>query len=87
MGEESFLRQEISSANSFLFVAIHSEFMPNGESMSKQQKKCASMHPIMDDLQLWTVQLSAAVLSVTFSKTGCGSSLTRPVVTTFNAAQ
>ena len=56
-------------------MLIHCELMPRGELISTEQKKQASKRPILDLLQVCSVQDNAEALSVMFSSTGRGSSV------------
>jgi hypothetical protein len=75
------------SAILLLIVLIHCELMPRGELINNEQKKQASIRPIFDHLQVWSVQDKAEELSVTLRITGWGSSVTGDVRTTWRAAQ
>ena len=76
----------MSSAISFSAVLIHWELMPRGELIRSEQKKRASLRPIVDLLHAPVVQLRANVLSVTLRRTGCGSSVKVVVVITWREA-
>ena len=76
----------MSSAILFAVVLIHWELMPRGELIRSKQKKRASLQPIFDLLHAPVVQLRADVLSVTLSRTGCGSSVKLEVVITWREA-
>ena len=76
----------MSSAISFATVLIHWELMPRGELIRSEQKKRASLRPIVDLLHAPVVQLRDDVLSVTLRRTGCGSSVKVVVVITWREA-
>jgi hypothetical protein len=65
-----FFKQEMSSAILLSLVLIHWELIPRGELVSNEQKKRASKRPILDLLQVCSVQDNADALSVMFSSTG-----------------
>ena len=77
----------MSSAMVLAFVLIHCELMPSGELISIRQKNLARSRPILDFLQAPVVQLSEEVLSVTFRRTGYGSSVKLDVRMTWSDAQ
>ena len=60
----------MSSAISFATVLIHWELIPRGEFISSEQKKRASLRPILDLMHAPVVHLRADILSVTFRRTG-----------------
>ena len=74
------------SAILFALVLIHFELMPRGELIRSKQKKRANLRPIFDFLPAPVVQMRANALSVTLSRTGCGSSVKLVVVTTWSKA-
>ncbi len=61
----------MSSAILLSSVLIHLEFIPSGEPIRREQKKRASLWPIIDFLHVLVVQLKADALSVTLRRTGC----------------
>jgi hypothetical protein len=77
----------MSSAILLLSVLIHLEFIPSGEPIRREQKKQASLRPIIDFLHAPVVQLKADALSVTLRRTGCGALVAEVVVTTWSDAQ
>jgi hypothetical protein len=62
---DCFLRQEMSSVILLLIVLIHCELMPRGKLINNEQKKRASIYPIIDCLHVWSVQDKAEELLVT----------------------
>ncbi len=76
---DCFFKQEMLSAILLLLVLIHCEMMPRGELISNEQKKQASKRSILDLLHVCSVQDNAEALSVMFSSTGWGSSVTLDV--------
>ena len=60
----------MSSAISFATVLIHWALIPRGEFIRSEQKKRASLRPMLDFLHAPVVHLRADVLSVTFRRTG-----------------
>ena len=54
-----FFKQEMSSAILLSLVLIHCKLMPRGELISNEQKKQASKRPILDLLQVCSVQNNA----------------------------
>ncbi len=77
----------MSSAILLLSVLIHLEFIPSGEPIRREQKKRASLRPIIDFLHAPVVQLKADALSVMLRMTGCGSMVAEVVVMTWSDAQ
>ncbi len=67
---DCFFKREMSSAISLLLVLIHCKFLPRGELISNEQKKRASKRPILDLLQVCSVQNNTDALLVMFSSTG-----------------
>jgi hypothetical protein len=65
-----FFKQEMLLAILLLSVLIHWELILRGESISNEQKKRASKRPILDLLQVCSVQDNADALSVMLSRTG-----------------
>ncbi len=63
-------KQEILSVILLSLVLIHCKLMPKGELISNEQKKQASKCPILDLLQVCSVQDNADALLVMFSSTG-----------------
>ena len=84
---DCFFKQEILSAILLLSVLIRCKLIPRGESINNEQKKRASKRPILDLLQECSVQNNAEALSVMFSSTGWGSSVTLDVWKMWSAAQ
>ena len=76
----------MSSAILFATVLIHWELMPKGELIRSEQKKRASLRPILDLLHAPVVQLRANVLLVMLRRTGCESSVKLVVVITWRDA-
>jgi hypothetical protein len=77
----------MSSAILLLSVLIHLECIPKGEPIRREQKKQASLQPIIDFLHAPVVQLKADTLSVTLRRTECGLLVVEVVVTTWSDAQ
>ncbi len=77
----------MSSAILLLLVLIHLEFIPSGEPIRREQKKRASLQPIIDFLHAPVVQLKADVLSVMLRRTGCESLVAEVVVMTWSDAR
>ncbi len=77
----------MSSAILLLLVLIHLEFIPSGEPIRREQKKQASLRPIIYFLHALVVQLKADALSVTLRRTGCRSLEAEVVVMTWRNAQ
>jgi hypothetical protein len=75
------------SAILLLIVLIHCELMPRGKLVNNEQKKQASICPIFDRLDVWSVQDRAEELPVTLRITGWGLSVAGDVRTTWSAAQ
>ncbi len=67
---DCFFKQEMSSAILLSSVLIHCEVMPRGELISNEHKNQASKRPILDLLQVCSVQDNADALLVMFSSTG-----------------
>ncbi len=65
-----FFKREMSSAILLSSVLIRWELIPRGELISNEQKKRASKCPILDLLQVCSVQDNADTLSVMLSSTG-----------------
>ena len=76
----------MSLAILFATVLIHWELIPRGELISSEQKKRANLRPILDRLHTPVVHLRADILSVTFRRTGWGSSVKLVVVITWRDA-
>ena len=55
---------------SFSIVLIHFALIPTFEPIRRPQKNLARARPILDFLDVWIVQLSVLVLSVTHKTTG-----------------
>jgi hypothetical protein len=77
----------MSSAILLSSVLIHLEFIPSGEPIRREQKKQASLRPIIDFLHVPVVQLKADALSVTLRRVGCGSLMAEVVMMTWIDAQ
>ncbi len=77
----------MSSAILLSLVLIHLEFIPSREPIRREQKKQASLQPIIDFLHAPVVQLKADALSVMLRRTGCGLLVAEVVVTTWSNAQ
>ena len=77
----------MSSAISLATVLIHLELMPTGAFISSEQKKRASLRPMLDFLHDPVVHFRADMLSVTLGSTGWGSSVKFVLVMTWTEAR